>query len=53
MIKFLLKLIGASVLVLWWVVSGFLKKIMDIFKLLARIKKIFSDEKENPNGRDS
>ena len=53
MIRFLLKLIGASVLVLWWVISGFLKKIVDIFRLLARIKKIFSDEKENPNGRDT
>ena len=53
MIRFLLKLIGASVLVLWWVVSGFFKKIVDILKLLARIKKIFLAEKENPNGRDS
>ena len=53
MVRFLLKLIGASVLVFWWVISGFFKKILDIFKLLARIKKIFVDEKENPNGRDS
>ena len=53
MIIFLLKLIGASVLVRWWVISGFFKKIVDIFKLLARIKKIYLDEKENPNGRDS
>ena len=53
MIRFLLKLIGASVLVLWWVVSGFFKKIVDILKLLARIKKIFLAEKEGPNGRDS
>ena len=53
MIRFLLKLIGASVLVLWWVVSGFFKKIVDIFKLLARIKKIFVDKNENRKGGDS
>jgi hypothetical protein len=53
MIRFLLKLIGALVLVLWWVISGFFKKILDIFKLVARIKKIFLNEKENPKGRGS
>ena len=53
MIKFLLKLIGATILVLWWVIAGFFKKTLDIFKLLARIKKIFLGEKKNPNGRDS
>ena len=49
MVRFLLKLIGAFVIVLWWIISGFFKKILDISKLLARIKKIFLNEKENPN----
>ena len=50
MTRFLLKLIGASVLVLWWVIAGFFKKTQDIFKLLARIKKIFVGQKEDSKG---
>ena len=51
--KFLLKLVGTAVIVLWWIVAGFFKKILDIFRLLARIKKIFVDKKENRKGGDS
>ena len=53
MIKFLLKLAGTAVILLWWIVAGFFKKILDIFKLLARIKKIFVDKNENRKGGDS
>ena len=54
MMKFLLKLVGTAVIVLWWIVAGFFKKILDIFRLLARIKKIFADKKnENRKGGDS
>ena len=53
MIRFLLKLIGASVLVLWWVIAGFFTKILGVVKLFARIKKIFVDKKENPKGGES
>ena len=53
MVRFALKLIGASFLVLWWIISGFFKKILDIFRLLARIKKIFVDKNENRKGGDS
>ena len=53
MIKFLLKLVGATVIVFWWVVAGFLKKILDIFKLLTRIKKIFVGKNENREGGDN
>ena len=53
MIKFLLKLVGTAVIVLWWIVAGFVKKILDIFRLLARIKKIFADKNENRKGGDS
>ena len=53
MIRFLLKLIGASVLVLWWVVDCFFKKILSVVKLFARIKKIFVGKKENPKGEES
>ena len=53
MVRFVLKLIGASFLVLWWLVSGFFKKIMDVLKLIARIKKIFISQKENSKGGDS
>ena len=53
MIRFALKLIGASFLVLWWLVSGFFKKILDVLKLIARIKKIFLSKKENSKGEDS
>ena len=52
MVRFVLKLIGASVLVLWWLISGFFKKIMDVLKLIARIKKIFAVQKENSKGGD-
>ena len=53
MIRFALKLIGASFLVLWWLISGFLKKILDVLSLIARIKKIFLSKKENSKGEDS
>ena len=53
MIRFALKLIGASFLVLWWLVSGFFKKILDVLKLIVRIKKIFLSKKENSKGEDS
>ena len=52
MVRFVLKLIGASFLVLWWLVSGFFKKILDVLKITARIKKIFVSQKENSRGRD-
>ena len=53
MIKFLLKLIGTAVIIFWWVVAGFFKKILDTFQLLARIKKIFVDKNENRKGGKS
>ena len=53
MVRFVLKLIGASFLVLWWLVSGFFKKILDVLNLAARIKKIFISQKENSKGGDS
>ena len=51
--KFLLKLVGVAVIVLWWIVAGFFKKILDIFRLFTRIKKIFVDKNENRKGGDS
>ena len=53
MVRFALKLVGASFLVLWWLMSGFFKKILDVLKLAARIKKIFVSEKEKSKGGDS
>ncbi len=53
MVRFALKLVGASFLVLWWLISGFFKKILDVLKLAARIKKIFVSEKERSKGGDS
>ncbi len=53
MIKFFLKLVGAAVIVLWWIIAGFFKKILDILKLIVRIKKIFIDKNENRRGGDS
>ena len=53
MVRFALKLIGASFLVLWWLISGFFKKVLDVLKLIARIKKIFLSKKENSKGEDS
>ena len=53
MVRFALKLVGASFLVLWWLISGFFKKILDVLKLIARIKKIFLSKKENSKGEDS
>ena len=53
MIKFLLKLVGAAVIVLWWIIAGFFKKILDILKLIARIRKIFINKNENRGGGDS
>ena len=51
--KLLLKLFGTAVIVLWWIVAGFFKKILDIFRLVARIKKIFEDKNDNRKGGDS
>tara|TARA_B100000963_G_scaffold284633_1_gene253454 strand:- start:98 stop:262 length:165 start_codon:yes stop_codon:yes gene_type:complete len=53
MTKLLLKLVGTAVIVLWWIVAGFFKKVLDIFRLLARIKKIFVEKNENRKGGDS
>ena len=53
MFRFALKLIGASFLVLWWLISGFFKKILDLLSLIARIKKIFISQKENSKEDDS
>ena len=53
MVRFALKLIGASVLVFWWLISGFLKKILDVLKLVAMIKKMFVSQKEKSKGGDS
>ena len=52
MIRFALKLIGASFLVLWWLVSGFFKKILEVLSLIIRIKKIFVSQKEDSKGGD-
>ena len=52
MIRFALKLIGASFLVLWWLVSGFFKKILEVLSLIIRIKKIFVGQKEESKGGD-
>ena len=53
MVRFVLKLIGASFLVLWWLISGFFKKILDVLKLAVMIKKMFVSQKEKPRGGDS
>ena len=53
MVRFALKLVGASFLVLWWLISGFFKKIVDVLKLAAMIKKIFVSQKEKSKGGDS
>ena len=52
MIRFALKLIGASFLVLWWLISGFVKKILEVLSLIMRIKKIFVSQKEKSKGGD-
>ena len=52
MIRFALKLIGASFLVLWWLISGFFKKILEVLSLIIRIKKIFVGQKEDSKGGD-
>ena len=52
MIRFALKLIGASFLVLWWLVSGFFKKILEVLSLIIRVKKIFVGQKEDSKGGD-
>ena len=52
MSRFALKLIGASFLVLWWLVSGFFKKILEVLSLIIRIKKIFVGQKEDSKGGD-
>ena len=52
MIRFALKLIGASFLVLWWLISGFFKKILEVLSLIIRIKKIFVGQKEDSKGED-
>ena len=50
--RFALKLMGASFLVLWWLVSGFFKKILEVLSLIIRIKKIFVGQKEDSKGGD-
>ena len=52
MIRFALKLIGASFLVIWWLISGFFKKILEVLTLIMRIKKIFAGQKEGSRGGD-
>jgi len=52
MIRFALKLVGASFLVLWWLVSGFFKKILEVLSLIIRIKKIFLGQKEDSKRGD-
>jgi hypothetical protein len=53
MIRFVLKLIGTSFLVLWWMLSGLLNKIVGTFMLFLRIKRIFLGQKENSKKGDS
>ena len=53
MVRFALKLIGASFLVLWWLVSGFFRKILDVLKLAVMIKKMFVGQKDKSKGGDS
>ena len=53
MTRFLLKLIGASILVLWWVIAGIFTKILGVVKLFARIKKILVDKNKNSKGEES
>ena len=53
MFRFVLKLLGASFLVLWWLISGFFKKILDVLNLVTRIKRIFVNQKENSKGGDT
>ena len=52
MIRFALKLIGASFLVLWWLVSGFFKKILEVLSLIIRVKKIFVGQKDDSKRGD-
>ena len=52
MIRFVLKLIGASFLVVWWLVSGFFKKVLEVLSLIIRIKKIFVGQKKDSKGGD-
>ena len=52
MIRFALKLVGASFLVVWWLISGFFKKIIEVLILITRIKKIFAGQKEDSRGED-
>ena len=52
MIRFALKLIGASFLVIWWLISGFFKKILEVLTLIMRIKKILVDQKEDSRRGD-
>ena len=52
MIRFALKLIGAFFLVLWWLISGFFKKILEVLTLIMRIKKMFAGQKEDSRGGD-
>ena len=52
MIRFVLKLVGASFLVIWWLISGFFKKILEVLMLIIRIKKIFAGQKEDSREGD-
>ena len=53
MVRFVLKVLGASFLVLWWLISGFFQKILDVLKLAAMIKKMFVSQKEKSKGGDN
>ena len=53
MVRFALKLIGASFLVLWWLISGFFNKILSVLKLAVMIKKMFVSQKDKSKGGDS
>ena len=53
MIRFALRLVGALFLVLWWLISGFFKKIIEVLMLVVKIKKIFVDKKETSKKGDS
>ncbi len=52
MMRFALKIIGASFLVIWWLISGFFRKTLEVLTLIIRIKKLFAGQKEDSRGRD-
>ena len=50
--RFVLKIVGASFLVLWWLISGFFKKVLEVLTLITSIKKLFAGQKEGSRGRN-